>query len=44
MHLCKITVISGITLQAHFSLDVTKFDTLSNLLLTLAKSYSGMNV
>ena len=32
----KITVISGITLQAHFSLGKVKFDTLSNLLLTLA--------
>ena len=32
----KITVISGITLRAHFSLGIVKFDTLSNLLLTLA--------
>ena len=35
MHLYKITVISGITLWAHFSLGITKLDTLSNLLLTL---------
>ena len=31
----KITVMSGFTLWAHFSLDIVKFDTLSNLLLTL---------
>ena len=31
----KITVISGITLRAHFLLGIVKFDTLYNLLLTL---------
>ena len=35
MRLRKITVISGITLRAHFSLGIVKIDTLSNLLLTL---------
>ena len=35
MRLRKITVISGITLRAHFSLGMARFDTLSNLLLTL---------
>ena len=35
MRLCKITVISVITLRAHFSQGIAKFDTLPNLLLTL---------
>ena len=35
INLRKITVISRITLRAHFSLDIAQFDTLSNLLLTL---------
>ena len=35
MHLRKITIISGITLWAHFSQGIVKFDTLPNLLLTL---------
>ena len=35
----KITVISGITLRAHFSLGIVKFNTLSNLLLTLGATY-----
>jgi len=30
MRLRKITVISGITLRAHFSLGIAKFDTLPN--------------
>ena len=40
IRLYKITVISRITLQAHVSLGIVKFDTLSNLLLILANSYS----
>ena len=35
MCLCKIIVISVITLRAHFSQGIVKFDTLPNLLLTL---------
>ena len=38
MHLHKITIISGITLWAHFSQSIAKFDTLSNLLLTLGNN------
>ena len=38
MHLHKITVISGITLRAHFSLGIAKFDTLPKLLRTLDTS------
>ena len=34
MDLCKITVVSEISLRAHFSLGIAKFDTLSNLSLT----------
>ena len=36
MRLRKISVISVITLRAHFSQGIAKFDTLPNLLLTLA--------
>ena len=32
MRLRKITVISGITLRAHFSLGIAKFDTLPNII------------
>ena len=35
MRLRKITIISVITLWAHFSQGIAKFDTLPNLLLTL---------
>ena len=35
MRLRKITVVSVITLRAHFSQGIAKFDTLPNLLLTL---------
>ena len=35
MYLRKITAVSVITLRAHFSQGIVKFDTLPNLLLTL---------
>ena len=38
MRLCKITVISIITLRAHFSQGIAKFGILPNLLLTLGIS------
>ena len=38
MRLRKITVVSVITLRAHFSQGIAKFDTLPNPLLTLANS------
>ena len=40
MRLRKITVVSVITLQAHFSRGIANFDTLPNLLLTLGISES----
>ena len=39
-HLHKITVISVITLRAHFSQGIARLDTLPNLLLTLGISTS----
>ena len=42
MRLRKITVISVITLQAHFSQGIAKFATLPNLLLTLGITVNNL--
>ena len=44
MRLCKITVISVISLLAHFSQGIAKFDTLPNLSFTLANTYVLLSV